>query len=311
MPVDISKFKGVTLQDIEEEFKRRGMQVPGQQAQATQPSTQQPTMAGIDINSLLKRAQPNIGQVIGDALVSAGGGTPTSRTDSGLDLSKLYAQEAIKSQFEDPTVRQLRQAELDALKAPPPTGFVRVGKQTLLDPEYIKPKEQKEMEEAAEAKQYQEDVLRESAQSNLETIKKVKEGAKYFGPLGEVPTIAAPSTYLQGEYGPRKQREANVEKLLSQKVIDVMSEMRKASKTGASGFGQLTEKELAVLRSASTALNKGLAPADAIYYLDEMENIHKMVLGGSQPQGQAVAGQVEDFSQMSDDDLRRIAAGGQ
>ena len=107
-------------------------------------------------------------------------------------------------------------------------------------------------------------------------IQKGKEGSQNFGPLGNLPTIAAPSS-LVGEYGSRKEWETNINKLLSQKVLDIISEMKRVSKTGATGFGQLSEKEGAILQQASTALQKDLLPEQALYYLNEMEKIHKKV----------------------------------
>ena len=67
-----------------------------------------------------------------------------------------------------------------------------------------------------------------------------------------------------------------------------MSEMKRVSKTGATGFGQLSEKELAVLQNASTALSSDLSPEDALELLDEMERIQKKFLSGS-PAGRSQA----------------------
>lgn len=116
------------------------------------------------------------------------------------------------------------------------------------------------------------------AQDSLNTIAEVKKGKKYFGAVGSVPTLN-PWGY------DRKKWEANVQKLLSGKMIDLMVQMKEASKTGATGFGQLSEREGQILRDASTALNRGLAPEDAEKYLTEMETIlHKIVnKQGGQP----------------------------
>src|SRR3990167_3225683 len=192
--------------------------------------------------------------------------------------------EAIKSQFEDPTIRQLRQAEIDALGKEPPKGFVRVGKQTLADPDYINPIEQQKLDEAERVKTAEEESIRSTAEQNISSIQKAKEGSRFFGPLGKIPTISAPSS-LFGEYGSRKEWENNINQLLSQKVVDLIAEMKRVSKTGATGFGQLSEKEGAILREASTALSKDLPPEQAVYYLNEMEKINKKILGENQSQG--------------------------
>ena len=159
-----------------------------------------------------------------------------------------------------------------------------------------------------------EDNLRESTQGMLNTVGEVKKGKEFFGPLGNLPTIAAPSS-LVGKYGERKNWEVNVEKLLSQKIVDLMAEMKNVSKTGATGFGQLNEKELMVLQNASTALKRDLNPADAERYLNDIERLYQKVLNnraGSQPmfgQGasQGAAVNPNDFSSMSDEELKRIA----
>lgn len=174
-------------------------------------------------------------------------------------------------------------------KAPAPTGFVEVDGKYVQDPGFVDPKEQadiaykasrieksnREEQDAVEAEKRRQEILRMDAESSLASIQKAKEGAGYFGPLGELPSIPI----LTGNYDKRVEWESNVNKLLSQKVVDVMTQMKQASKTGATGFGQLSNKELELLRQASTALNKRLSPDVAIQYLNKMEKIHKKVLG--------------------------------
>ena len=156
-------------------------------------------------------------------------------------------------------------------------------------------------------KKDQEESLRTSAEENLKTIGEVKKGLKYFGPMGNVPSEVAPSTIATfgGDYGPRKNWESNVNKLLSQKVLDVMTAMKKASKTGATGFGNLSNKELGILQNASTALNKGLTPDDAARYLNDIEIIHRKVLGGQQDEG----GQNTDFNSPEEADASGLPQG--
>jgi len=120
------------------------------------------------------------------------------------------------------------------------------------------------------------DFIRESASSGLNTVRKIKEGKKYFGPLGNLPTSATPELIF--DYKNRKQWENEVQKLLSQKVVDLITTMKSASKTGATGFGQLNEKEGQLLKEASTALSRDLDPDSAMYYLDEMEKMYQKIL---------------------------------
>jgi hypothetical protein len=116
--------------------------------------------------------------------------------------------------------------------------------------------------------------VKESALGSLKTIGEVEKGINYFGAVGKVPTLN-PWGYE------RKNWEANVNKLLSGKIIELMTTMKEASKTGATGFGQLSNKELAVLRDSATALNKGLSPTDAQGYLNDMKVILNKVAGES------------------------------
>ncbi len=138
--------------------------------------------------------------------------------------------------------------------------------------------------------------IRDSAQDSLNTISEIEKGTGHFGLFGQLPSI--PGT-------PRYTWETNINKLLSGKMIDLMTKMKEASKTGATGFGQLSEKEGQILREASTALKRGLAPEKAQEYLNNMKvMLQKVIEGRQQPQGQ------EDMSQISDEELRRIATGG-
>jgi hypothetical protein len=138
--------------------------------------------------------------------------------------------------------------------------------------------------------------IKDSAQDALNTIGEVEKGIRNFGLFGNVPKIYGTPEYTW---------KTNVDKLLSGKMIDLMTQMKEASKTGATGFGQLTEKEGQILREASTALKKGLAPEKAQEYLNNMKAALQKVMTGNQsnqPQN--------DMSQMSDEELRRIAGGG-
>lgn len=145
--------------------------------------------------------------------------------------------------------------------------------------DYVSPEDQKANEEKSQ-------MIKDSASQNLAAIAEAKKGSKYFGPLGNLPSIVAPSSLLglSPEYGDRKMWENNVNQLLSRKVVDLITQMKSASKTGATGFGQLSDKEGAILREASTALTKDLPEDKALYYLNEMEKINKRILGNGNTQ---------------------------
>lgn len=161
------------------------------------------------------------------------------------------------------------------------------------------PRKKFEMEEAEKQTQLQDktDFIINQAQDSLNTISEVKSGISNFGLTGQLPSIPGTKRYIW---------ETNINKLLSGKMIDLMVTMKEASKTGATGFGQLSEKEGQILREASTALKRGLPPEKAKEYLDKMEIVLKKVIqkkGGGKEQAQG------DFSGMSDEELRRIASG--
>ncbi len=115
------------------------------------------------------------------------------------------------------------------------------------------------------------EMIRGGAQDTIDTIKEIKDKIKYFGAMGE---IMPP---LPTEYD-KKEWLANVEKLKSRLVLNVMSEMKNASRTGATGFGQLSEKEMKVLQDASTALKKGMNERDALKYLNIIEEKANKIL---------------------------------
>ena len=262
-----NKYDQFTDEDFEAEKQRRDLARKGGQAQ---PNAQ----------ALISQLMPkqNLGTGVGDFLTRLGGGKPD---DSNSTLSNIYAKEAINKQFEDPTVRQLRQAEIDALSQPPPEGFVRYGKQTFPDPNFVKPADQAKMDEAAAADQREADSIRLGAQDTLNTIGEVKKGKQFFGYAGGLPSYAAPSSLIPGgaTYGERQKWESNLKKLLAQKFVEIISNMKRVSKTGATGLGSMTEQEGAKLQAAASALNAGLVPDDAMELLDEMEILNKKILG--------------------------------
>lgn len=150
----------------------------------------------------------------------------------------------------------------------------------------VKPQEvitnKKNLLQIQDLKQKQEDIknqkefasqnILDTANDTLNTIKEVKNGINYFGAVGAIPTLN-PWDFNRIKW------EKYTDKLLSQKVVDLITTMKSASKTGATGFGQLSDKEGQILREASTALNKRMSPKDASEILDTMESKLKKVVG--------------------------------
>lgn len=236
------------------------------------------------LQRLTQRQKPNLVEVAGNFAKNLVKPELAAKENDQDLVSKLRYKMLENEATRDPLNDQLKRSQITALDAmstdTPPDGFIRAGGKIVQDPNHLNALDQQKLDDSKNAEINAAESLRSSAQENLKTIQDVKKGAKYFGPLGNMPSIAAPSS-LFGEYGPRKKWETNVDRLLSQKVIDVMAEMKRQSKTGASGFGALSQKELDVLQQASTALKKDLLPDDAMYYLNEMEKIHQKVLNDS------------------------------
>lgn len=232
----------------------------------------------------------------GQMPVRASASTSNSLADR-IALEEVKAR--LKSQNVNPLNDQLKQAQIaqanaeaESYKQPLPASLIRVGKSVVNNPDYIDPIEQARLDEmnrkqeadnlkiqeAQVAKENAEKAVKDSAQNTLNTIQNVRKGKDFFGPFGNMPSLAAPSS-LVGQYGPRKDWENNINNLLSNKVVDVMTSMKRASKTGATGFGQLSNKELDLLRNASTTISRDLPPDKAMEYLTDLENIQKKILG--------------------------------
>ena len=294
---------------------------------------------------------PNQNPSMGDRMKAGGGnflrtlaemGTGVKQdnpNDMNNEILKSMVGEQAKSMYRDPLEQEKIQAEIDALKADAPRGFVKVGGKVMNDPDYVKPPtaaEQFKIDEAEKAASAQGDMIRSKAEQNLSSIAEAKKGSRFFGIAGGLPTWASssslpvvgdvgslltgnPKDYKpQGEYDERKIWENNINQLLSQKVVDLITEMKQASKTGATGFGQLTEREGAILREASTALSRDLPPEQAIHYLNEMEKINKKILGqptGNVPpksmyeQNQPVSTTSTGMENLSDEELKAIING--
>lgn len=160
---------------------------------------------------------------------------------------------------------------------------IKLGGMEFTNPNYVDPYKEAILEEKKMKMQDKKDQqalaaenIHTEAQNMLDTIQEVKKGKDYFGPLGDMPSIP----FVTGNYGKRVEWESNVNNLLSKKVIDIMNEMKRASRTGATGFGQLNQSELQLLKNSSTVLNKRLPPDIAMKYLNQMEGIYQKVLNG-------------------------------
>lgn len=121
-------------------------------------------------------------------------------------------------------------------------------------------------------------VVKDSALAALGTIGEIEKNMGSFGLWGGLPSI--PGTQ-------RKNWEVNINKLISESVLKVMNDMKQASRTGATGFGQLSNKELGLLQDAATALKRTLSPEDAARYLGQIKESMNKILR-EQPSGQSI-----------------------
>lgn len=109
------------------------------------------------------------------------------------------------------------------------------------------------------------------SQDMLSSIGEVEKGIKYFGAAGAIPP-------LPGEYD-KVNWQANFDKIISQNVLQTMKDLKSQSKTGSTGFGQLSNKELGILMNASTVLKKNMSEEDAKRYLTQMKDTFKKISG--------------------------------
>ena len=130
-------------------------------------------------------------------------------------------------------------------------------------------------------------LLRNQAHDILDSISEIERSLRYFGAAGDIPAFP-------GEYD-KKNWEANIDMLKGKLVLDVMAQLKRASRTGSTGFGQLSEKELKLLQDSATQLKKGLSEKDAQRYLNRIKKASEKILGGGSPGNKTVAPLEESF----------------
>jgi hypothetical protein len=130
--------------------------------------------------------------------------------------------------------------------------------------------ERQKQADAASAKTRAADGARQSAQSTVDLIKQLVD----VGPNGEVTLNSAAQGLfgarvpflgmIPGDPSGRAKADAALNQLRGRTVIDMLNQMKQQSRTGATGFGALTERELALLERAATQLNNTtMSDADA------------------------------------------------
>lgn len=145
-----------------------------------------------------------------------------------------------------------------------------------------------EEQEAARLAETQKGQVRDASVDALSDIAVAKKGKRFFGPLGEFSSKAVPSS-LFGEYGERAEWESNIDKILAQKTLNILTDLKKQSKTGATGLGAVNEREFATLQQAATELRRNYSPEKAERVLNDMERFHIKVLSAQNEEVEVIS----------------------
>jgi hypothetical protein len=176
----------------------------------------------------------------------------------------------------------------DVLQGLTPTLAGTVLKQMASDPELLAQYENTRMA-----------PLRERSQSLLSAVNKLVT-ADASGKAALTPGAKR----IFGEYTPVSARSmipgreatdaaAALEQVLGQQVVDLISDMKAQSRTGATGFGQLSVRELEVLQSAATQLTRRLSEPAALRELSAIqESLQKILKDGPRTSEAGYSGEV-------------------
>lgn len=169
-----------------------------------------------------------------------------------------------------------------SLSVDPISGGMRVTYSQVANPEFVSQKDQQtidmkkqkfdlEQKEKTDLKQKQSKSVKAQAKTMLNSVDFLldKKNIKQFGVTGPIPAI--PGT---------KKREwlAELNFLKGKQVLNLMTELKQASKTGATGFGQLSEKELALLENSANKLERGLPEKAAKKELNRIKGLLNKIM---------------------------------
>lgn len=204
-----------------------------------------------------------------------------ARKNAEFELGVGQPSSAV-SPISKPISTELSQEQPAQASSEPQRYIVDPSKITRINPQGLVPNVNYEKQrDAYEQKKLSIDKIKQSAQDRLNTIATIEKGINYFGPYGKTSSLVTSIGGLnKEEYNKRKTWENAVNRLLAQLGFDMMTELKNASRTGATGLGQLSEKEGEWLRQASTELTRDVSPERAKEILNEMKRLHKKVLQG-------------------------------
>lgn len=139
-----------------------------------------------------------------------------------------------------------------------------------------------------------------AVKASSDTVDVIKQLAD-IGPDGKL-TLKSGTESLFGArnplaqyYGEGANAKSALDRLKSRVVLDLISEMKQQSKTGATGFGAMNERELGTLESGASQLGHSMMTDEAA--LAELQRIYDVAHQGMQGGSSAVSGGagVEDW----------------
>ena len=148
----------------------------------------------------------------------------------------------------------------------------------------------REAQEEAALAETNKRAAQSKAQATIDIINKLVDFNKDDGTIsqlnkGAAGLFGARLPFMRYIPGSTSDAAAYIDQLRSNRIVDLIEEMKHQSQTGATGFGQLNLGELRILEQASTVLNSSLI-TDATA-LNELRNIYRIAIkhAGNDPGG--------------------------
>lgn len=131
-------------------------------------------------------------------------------------------------------------------------------------------KAQRDMQEQDKANALKSQDAIKSAEDVVKTIDHLNTNINYFGPIeGRMPA---------GLNTGKREWAKNYDYLQAKNILSILGDLKSQSRTGATGFGAMNEKELALIENAAMKLDKQMDEATAKKYLDEMKTAFQTII---------------------------------
>lgn len=118
-------------------------------------------------------------------------------------------------------------------------------------------------------------AVKNSAQQTLDVINEILDEKGGLRP--EIAGAVGKSRMFGGQFIPgteTRNADATINRLKGRLIVDLLGELKSQSKTGATGFGALSEKELAILEAAASKIDPSLGEAA---FTQEVRRVRDMV----------------------------------